>query len=155
MRWIRYESCPRCRINRSTCWSAVQCATTVLRLTFTLSLAANSSTYSAQLFTMLPVSIFWPTPCTTNTRCEISLGLSSILASSQKPRCNLVPPENTHHRESFYHSFQPNSVTWSHLKYKQHRQLFIIFIYPTLLSWSRIICFRVYWCTVRLKWARS
>ena len=26
-----YESCPRCRINHSTCWSAVQRTTTVLR----------------------------------------------------------------------------------------------------------------------------
>ena len=30
MRWIYYESCPWCRIDRSTCWPAVQCATTVL-----------------------------------------------------------------------------------------------------------------------------
>ena len=26
------ESCPRCRVNPSTCWPAVQCITTVLRL---------------------------------------------------------------------------------------------------------------------------
>ena len=32
MRWICYESCPRCRINRSTCWPVVQHATTVLRM---------------------------------------------------------------------------------------------------------------------------
>ena len=28
-RWIWYEWCYRCRINRSTCWPAVQCASTV------------------------------------------------------------------------------------------------------------------------------
>ena len=32
MRWIVIESCPRCSIHHSTCWPAVQCTTTVLRL---------------------------------------------------------------------------------------------------------------------------
>ena len=32
MRWIFYEPCPWCRIDRSTCWPAVQRATTVPRM---------------------------------------------------------------------------------------------------------------------------
>ena len=32
IRWYLNESCPRCRFDPSTCWPAVQCATTVLRL---------------------------------------------------------------------------------------------------------------------------
>lgn len=40
---------------------------------------------------MRPWSIFWPMPCTTNTMCVVSGGVSSGAASSTYPRWRRVP----------------------------------------------------------------
>lgn len=60
---------------------------------------------------MRPWSIFWPMPCTTNTMCVVSGGVSSGAASSTYPRWRRVPLlETEDHNQPRITTFNPRAT---------------------------------------------